>query len=324
MDDFLRSLDEPPEETRDEEGDSSTARDETNAEEEASAREPRDDERLGTAPIDNSEAFLRTATVLLAPGSMQFDHGLEYSVSVTRAPTFQADGTLSTERLRSRQWIIPFAVRYGIKEHVQGFLDIPFGYALIEQENEDFDEFANTFGIGDIGIGTSILLNHDKKKDSQPDLIGSLSLSIPTGDNPFGIGANDPALGTGFWGLSANLNAVQSYDPVVVFASVGYSHFFGRTYFGNHIQLGETISYGFGAGMAINDEITLSTSLSGSYQFDTQVDGVRFPRTSFEPISLRMALTGTMFKCHIVEPFVRFGLTDDATDVNFGLNITRL
>jgi hypothetical protein len=180
------------------------------------------------------------------------------------------------------------------------------------------------FGIGDISVGTTVVLNHGKKKDTQPDLIGSLSLSIPTGDTPFGVGANDPALGTGFWGVSANLNAVQSYDPVVLFASIGYSHFFGRTYFGNHIQLGETISYGFGAGLSINDEITLSTSLSGSYQFDAQVGGVRFPRTSIEPVSLRMALTGTMFKCHIVEPFVSFGLTDDATDVNFGLIITRL
>jgi hypothetical protein len=281
-----------------------------------------EDRRLGEAPEDTSQLFLRQATVLMAPGEMQFDHGFTYSFSEVVTPVFLNDGSLAMERLRSRQWLVPFGIRLGVKENVQAFVDLPFGYAHIERADREQDDFAKTLGIGDLSAGLSFVLQSGE--DEKPDVIGSVSFSAPTGDDPFGIGANDPALGTGFWGITGNINAVRSYDPVVLFGGVGYSHFFNRTFFGSDIQLGESFFYSFGMGMGINEEITLSTALVGSYQTDTSFDGVRFPGSSTEPISLRMAITGTMFQCHIVEPFVRFGLTDDAANANFGIIITRL
>ncbi|NQT16330.1 MAG: transporter [Planctomycetes bacterium] len=289
---------------------------------ESDSAESDEDGRLGEAPEDTSQLFLRQATVLLAPGEMQFDHGLTYAVSEVITPVFLSDGSLATQRLRNRQWLIPFSFRFGVKEKVQGFVDLPFGYSLTELADREQDDSQTAFGLGDVSAGLSMQLK--REQGNRPDVIGTISFSAPTGDDPFGVGVVDPALGSGFWRISANVNAVKSYDPVVLFAGVGYSHFFGRTFLGNEIQLGESISYAFGMGMAVSDEITLSASLAGTYQFDTRVNGDCVPRTSIEPISLRLAITGSMFKCHIVEPFVRLGLTNDAADANFGLIITRL
>ena len=110
----------------------------------------------------------------------------------------------------------------------------------------------------------------------------------------------------------------------MLFASTGYTHFLSRRFLGSRVQLGETLSYAFGMGMSVNDDITLSTSLIGAYQPDIRLNGNRVTNTALEPISLRMAVTGTMFKCHIVEPFVTIGLSEDASSANFGLIITRL
>ena len=182
--------------------------------------------------------------------------------------------------------------QFDTADEVQGFVDIAFGYAHIERADREEDDFAHVFGVADVAAGMSMLLK--REKGNSPDLIGTLGFSVPTGDNPFGVGANDASLGTGFWGISANLNAVKSYDPVVLFGGVGYSHFFNQEFFGNDYQLGESFFYSFGMGVAINDDITLSTALVGAYQLDTKVDGIRVPRTSTEPISLRLAITGTI------------------------------
>lgn len=323
LEDLLRALD-PPSDKSDDKSKSEPEKEPDSAPKESNSKSKDEDKdrRLGEAPEDTSQLFLRQATVLLAPGEIQFDHGLTYSLLDAVTPVVLSNGSLATERYRSRQWLVPLGFRFGIKDKVQGFVDIPFGYAHVERADREEDEFAHVFGVGDVAAGMSMLLK--REKDSCPDVIGTFGVSIPTGDNPFGVGANDPSLGTGFWGISANLNAVKSYDPVVLFGGVGYSHFFNQEFLGNDYQLGESFFYSFGMGMAINDDITLSTSLAGAYQFDTKVDGIRVPRTSSEPISLRLAITGTMFKCHVVEPFVRFGLTDDAAEANFGIIITRL
>lgn len=324
LDDFLDEFDEAKEKagTEDEEpAAQERTPEEKDAAEDSDTKED-DDGKIGEAPEDNSELFLRTATVLLAPGEMQFDHGFSYTVDTVTSPFFREDGTLSTERLRNRQLLVPLGLRFGISDRLQGNVDLPFGWSHVERANTDIDEVSDTFGLGDISVGISKLLKQEK--DAGYDLIGSLSVSAPTGDSPFGVAANDPALGLGFWTLGASFTAVKSYDPVVFFGSFGYTHTFEDEYFGVDIQLGESFNYGLGMGMAVSDDVTLSASLSGLYQTETRINDIRQTRTSIEPISLRLGVTGLMFQCHIVEPFVRFGMTDDASDTNFGIVVTRL
>ena len=89
------------------------------------------------------------------------------------------------------------------------------------------------------------------------------------------------------------------------------------------IAPGEEINYNCGVGLAINDRITFSTAFLGQYISETQVNGNSVPGSDLEPITLRLALTAITSPCHIIEPFVRFGLTDDAADADVGVVVTR-
>ena len=116
---------------------------------------------------------------------------------------------------------------------------------------------------------------------------------------------------------------MRAYDPAVVFYGVGYKHYFARDYLGGEMAPGEEINYSFGMGFALNDSLTLSTTLLGSYQTEMRFDGAGLPGTSMEPLSLRLALTAVMSRRRIIEPFVRFGLTSDAPDAHIGIIVTR-
>jgi hypothetical protein len=104
---------------------------------------------------------------------------------------------------------------------------------------------------------------------------------------------------------------------------VGYRHFFGRQFFGGELEPGEEFNYVFGAGFAINDSITLSTTFRGAYLSATEFDDLELPSSELEPFTLRFAATATCGDCYIVEPFVTMGLNDDAPEAQFGVVYTR-
>lgn len=281
-----------------------------------------DSDSIGEAPEDTSQLFLRQATVLLQPGEIQFDHGFDYSLVQTLRPVVLADNSIALERSRTRQFFVPLGLRFGTGEDVQGSISMPFGYSQRERSDPDSDDYNSAFGIGDVGVGLSWVLENET--DTRPDVIATINLGIPTGDDPFGADPNDASLGLGFWTVTGSINAVKSYDPVVVFGSLGYQHAFERSFDGTDYQLGETFLYSMGMGFAISEQITVSSALVGAFQTDTYIDGARSTGSSFEPISLRLALTASTFENHIVEPFIRMGMSEDAGDAGFGVIITRV
>jgi hypothetical protein len=292
---------------------------------------------LGQAPPDNSLEFLRTVTVLLQPGQMQIDYGGRYT---------WRDDTILPGLLpsRNRQIYSPFAIRYGYTERMQLFANVPVGLAIGE-DDEDLlfagpDRFSCIFGVGDSTFGTQYLLR-DGYCD-QCDVVGTLSFTAPLGHHPFEKITNPGAFlvfptgfsGAGFWGVNTNLTFIKTYDPCVVFGSVGYSHLFART-FGegpvNFVSItpGEQFNYSLGMGFAINDRLTLSTAFFGAFQTTTIVDAPAgsplFVDSAFnlEPFQVRLALTAITSPVHIVEPFVAFGLNEDAPEADFGITWTR-
>ena len=264
---------------------------------------------------------MRSATVLLRPGQAQLDYGIEYIWNERLAPIVLPDGTLDFERQRDRRLICPLSLRFGLTERLQPFLNLPFGLAYVERSDRAQDQLASIFSVGDFSTGLNYLIRDGKGESA--DLIATGSVTAPTGPHPFKIAPVVASLGEGFWAASARVTAVRSFEPVVLFASVGYTHQFSRSFLGRDFEPGERIDYGFGLGFGVNDKITLSGSFLGAYQFDTYVSGARAPNTSSEPLSLRLAMTGNFLKNSIIEPFIRFGLTRDAPGVDAGVVFTR-
>lgn len=285
---------------------------------------------IGTAPQDTSLDFLRTQTVLLEPGKSQFDIGIEYVLTENDFPILLTDGGgnvvgVDNVEFKGRELTVPMELRYGLLRRLQGFIQVPVGWANVQAAINNFDEFDNDGGVGDIGFGLTAQLR-DAYKDC-PYIIGTLAGLAPTGGDPFGvfgaISPNAPSLGNGFWAISGNLLWVQTrYDPVVLFYGFGARYQFEHEYIGIEFQPGTEFNYTLGTGFAVNERVTLSTQFFGAYIEELKADGERVEGTIQEPMTIRMAATLAKPCNRIVEPFVAFGLTDDSISSNFGITWT--
>jgi hypothetical protein len=285
---------------------------------------------IGTAPEDNSLEFLRTQTVLLSPGKSQFDIGIEYTLTENDFPILLTDGAgtvigVDNVEFKGRELAVPMELRCGLLNRVQGFVQVPVGWANVQAAIDNFDEFDNDGGIGDIGFGLTAQLR-DAYKDC-PYLIGTIAGLAPTGGDPFGvfgvISPNAPSLGNGFWAISGNLLWVQPrYDPVVLFYGFGARYQFEHQYLGIDFQPGTEFNYTLGTGFAVNERVTLSTQFFGSYIEELKANGERVEGTIQEPMNLRLAATLAKPCNRIVEPFITVGLTDDSISANFGITWT--
>ena len=130
-------------------------------------------------------------------------------------------------------------------------------------------------------------------------------------------------MGNGFWTVAALLNFVKSYDPLVIFASVGYRHDFQEDFLGVDVQPGEHFTYSCGVAFAVNDDCSLVSELFGEYQGPMNVDGRQMPSSSFEPIALRLSMVRRITPTSRIQPFLAFALNQDAQDVSFGILYTR-
>ena len=142
-------------------------------------------EKLGDAPPSNSLVFLRQQqAVLLDPGKCQFDWGLAYSVFNENfaLPVVDHSGTVvsvTNKRERLRLMTIPFAVRYGVCDGVQAYLNVPLGWANAEETTTDGDSLNNNFGgTGDISGGFSVQLMRGCGA-WVPDVVASLGFVAP-------------------------------------------------------------------------------------------------------------------------------------------------
>lgn len=285
-------------------------------------------EKIGEEPPeDNSLQFLRADTVLLKPGEFQFDYGFNYTKFDTDFPLLISAGmglvTVADAEFRIREFEVPLEVRYGLARRVQLFLNVPFGWANTELTLPGYEEFENDGGIGDVSFGGTFLLREHCA--DKPDAILTLAATAPTGNDPFspgGLSPSAPSLGGGSWSLASNLLFIQNYDPVVVFYGFGTRQYFLTDIAGVNFRPGGEYNYQMGVGFAVNSNITFSTRFNGAYVTEARLAGERIIGTIQEPMTLTLAMT--VAKCKkLVEPFIDFGLTDDAVDARFGITWTR-
>ena len=150
-----------------------------------------------------------------------------------------------------------------------------------------------------------------------PDVIATFSITSPTADvNPLQGILEPPGtlLGTGFWYGYWNVLFVHTVDPVILFYGFGSRHGLSTESEGFNVRPGDQYYYRAGLGFAVNEKLTLSSSLTGWYITDPYLDGVRVAGLAMEPITLRFAATINRPCRRYIEPFVELGLTPDAPD----------
>lgn len=303
------------------------------------------DQVFGIAPESNTLQFLRAQSVLLEPGERQIDIGFEYAITEGRplvpydtigpyvdsvnfgnqTVTTNVETDEANIRARQRLMLIPLEIRYGLKENVQVFCAMPFGWSNAELSAPGFDAFSNKVGIGDLNAGTSILLCDGG--GNAADVIANFAFTAPTGDADFPLFPTTPfsQLGQGYWAVSATFLCIKTYDPCVVFYGGGYRHGFDTTFdtiFGpQDVDPGEQFIYQFGVGFAANETVTLSCNFVGMYIAENYINDIRVQGGILEPMQLRFAVTCAQ-ECKIVEPFAVVGMTNDAPSARVGITWT--
>ena len=278
----------------------------------AAADSPTNAPTLGPPPSDAEDirrVFLRQSSMVLRPGLYEMETGVSYSRE-EREWSYAVSDVY-------RQFSFPFTIRAGLFPRVEAFLAMPMAYAYRKISDGTTVRSDDMFGFGDTTGGMSVQLK--QRSESWPDIVGSVSVTAPTGDDRHDSDAL-LGLGSGYWKTAATLQFVSISDPLVLFWGFGYSHAFEETFLGVDTQPGDTISYNGGFAFAVNPDVSLNAQFLGSYIDHTEKDGeVGVTSLSSEPMSLRIGLTRRWKPDDYLEPYVEFGLNDDATDVIVGL-----
>lgn len=291
---------------------------------------------LGEAPKETKTElqFLRRQSILLDPGEYQIDVTCQYLIDEADYALARIVGNtlqIGEAKRRQRLFLVPIELRVGIDTVTQAFVNLPVGWSNSEFSFGGQERMEETTGLGDISAGFTKLFV--EKTESRPDVLGTFAFSAPTGEADFATSLWTPgsSLGSGYWSLTAALTFIRTYDPMVLFYGGGYSHRFEHTFDGGiSVDPGEQIFLRMGAGFAVNPRVTLSASLTRSYLGADVVNGVQVPGGIREPTTIRLAATiaqGKKAKGHdsvrTVEPFINFGITEDAIDSLIGISWTR-
>ncbi len=299
------------------------------------------EEEYGIPPPRRIPIFLQETSVLLPPGEYQYETGLRYSTNSTVFPASAIlDGSAFVANADQKQQTIsmPLEFRFGIAEELQGFVSIPLGWSkqrITFQSVERAED--RVFGVGDLSFGLTKLLW--QWKEDQTRFLGSVSASAPTGPSAFAIGGQSDlaALGRGYWTVGGGVNLVRSIDPVSIFGGTGYTYTFATDVGqGQRLDAGNSLFYSIGLGYSVNPTVSMNVAFAGSYGGELKLNGSTLPGSSTEPLSLKIAATFANVKKRTLlqsmankyttptlrEPYVRFGLTQFAGDVDFGIRIT--
>jgi hypothetical protein len=277
--------------------------------------------------------FLRNEAVLVPPRKVEGDFSLSY---------------LHTTQFLGNDKVLSLAstARVGITSGLESFLQIPFLWGQ-QQTNEASQQVSNEVtGIGDIKFG--LKYSAVNEGPDVPNIVLGLSASAPTGRAPYvapittittasggllslfssgttpQIGdTRDPLnveIGTGHWSVTGSTTALKSFDPLLLFATVNYTHYVPATYYGVYIEPGDLWELNTGLGFSVNETGTLSAQLFVDYENKWKFDGRAIPQTLATPESLRFAYTHILDPNNLLEPAVLFGITRDANDAIVSLD----
>jgi hypothetical protein len=249
------------------------------------------------------ETFVRAEKVVLPKGKLETELNVSY----------YDKSQLGLLGSRDRTLIFPLTARYGITNRLLGLVTVPLAIGWREIPEDTKTKTHATSGLADISFGLQYQILTERVV--RPDLMFFLLASSDTGKGGYQLPTTQSPLGTGFWQINPGISFVKTVDPVVLFGSLSYTHFFEKSGF----QPGEAINPVLGTGFAVNDEVAISFKLAGSCITRARYRGEEFGRV-LTPFSFYFTLDKYITNKSYLEPSVGIGLTTDAPDFSFGLS----
>jgi hypothetical protein len=206
-----------------------------------------------------------------------------------------------------------YSYRYGISNNLELSLNIPF--YQIKQKDLLTNDTTSISGLGNVSLGLSKKI--DSWSTSNREVVSNITIKLPSGkskqQNTQHLNVVDNDIET-----SIGLSVVKISSPLTLYANADYTHFFNVEHETYH-KKGGIFSYNAGIGFYINKEISLNAQLNGFYAKPIiKSNGIKIDHTT--PISMRMGGQYRISKNTLINPFVNYGLNDDANDVEIGLS----
>ena len=290
-----------------------------------------------------------------------FDAGMSYSYYDRRQLALSGFlaldaiflGNINLDQAKASVATLDLTGRYGLTDRFNVELSVPYlwrdsrfvsagagGSSTAISEVE-----IRSSGVGDASVAAYYQLV--KESARRPDLVTSLRVRAPTGRDPFGLkliqpdGDNnnlnvpeDLPTGTGVWSAAVNVSALRTYDPVILFANLGYTMYRPEDFDDispvvdqvspAEVSLGNSIQVSGGLAIALNDRSAVSFSVASSFAAapHTRAPGgeeQRVAGSSSNSTTLNIGATYAMPSGWIMNGQLAAGLTPDAPNFVFGL-----
>ncbi len=187
--------------------------------------------------------------------------------------------------------------------------------------------------VGDISVGARWQVT--KQTAAMPPLIINLNISTPTGRSPYDINPEkDLSTGSGTWQISLGTALNKTFDPVVVYGTVGVTYALGlssldyRTSSGGAVldEVDDGIGFGLGLGVgyAMSYKASLNASVSYSYALGTTYtyeNGNEVDTADTSSASLSVGMGWKMNTQRTISINLGMGLTDATSDFSLSCRI---
>tara|TARA_B100000929_G_scaffold272462_1_gene244011 strand:- start:397 stop:1587 length:1191 start_codon:yes stop_codon:yes gene_type:complete len=257
-------------------------------------------------------------------------------------------GELNLDNVETHITTLDINTRYGLTDRLEASINVPFVYrtTTIQSIGGEFSTERNVeddvdeAGLGDISASLSYRLLPETVE--RPDVVVSLGVRAPTGKDPYGIEIeqSDTAgnlsvpkelpTGNGVWGVTAGVSVLKTLDPAIVFANLGYTYNIEEDFDdisageGDQradVDLGDSISAGFGTAFALNERLSLALSYSHEYIRKTEITPEGGNETEVIGSDATIGVfniggTYAMTDSTSVVTNLGIGMTDDASDIS--------
>lgn len=263
-------------------------------------------------------------------------------------------GKVNLQQIRTDQFQYDLTGRWNLSDRLSTDFNVPVVYRNSTYISPGAGSSASAFSdgsnhsgsVGDINAGVYFQL--PKSAASDLDWIVSGRLKAPTGREPFGIKLvenTDPnnnnlliptrqPTGNGVWATTLGLSLLKVTDPMVLFANLGYTYNFKRSFSDlssslttvtpGEAKLGNAWSLGAGFALALNDKTSVSFSYAQLLQQVSRLraDGGQWVRqvgSDSNSASFNAGLTHQLTPRLSMAGTLSMGLTPDAPNFSVGV-----
>ena len=292
-----------------------------------------EEDRKARAVLDR--ALIQRGGLLLPSGTLELETSASYYDASSDAISIEGFsilpvlvvGNIVSDRVRRQVALSTLTARMGLPWNFQLDVRTPYGYELVRDVTADSRETSQRAkGLGDVQVSLSHQLA--REHGGLPDLLATASFKTKTGKDPFGLGNNEIALGTGFYGAQGRITAVKSSDPMVFFGSLSYAYNVpagkmipdpnnAAQQILAHFEPGDTSGFQLGSIMAVNPETSLTVAWDQSFTRGTNVNGVRIPGSYLVGGTLRLGGSYIYSPGKIIDLSLGVGLTRDVPNIQF-------